>query len=114
MTDYSEAEIGALEQSFPGTTLYLCDFHREQAWERWVRDKKHDLSSEDGEILLGMLRNCAWAPSADADANVHHDHHFQQAVTTVKSSNLWKNEHVRQWLNNTWFSMPEVAIAIAM
>ena len=27
MTDYSEAEIGALEASFPGTTVYLCDFH---------------------------------------------------------------------------------------
>ena len=32
MTDYSEAEIGALELSFPSTTVvYLCDFHREQA-----------------------------------------------------------------------------------
>ena len=49
MTDYSEAEIGALETSFPGTTVYLCDFHREQAWERWVRDKKHSLSTEDAE-----------------------------------------------------------------
>ena len=27
MTDYSEAEIGALEASFPGTTVYLCNFH---------------------------------------------------------------------------------------
>ena len=39
MTDYSEAEIGALEASFPGTTVYLCDFHREQAWEKWIHDK---------------------------------------------------------------------------
>ena len=49
MTDYSEAEIGALETSFPGTTVYLCDFPREQAWERWVHDKKHSLSTEDAE-----------------------------------------------------------------
>jgi len=27
MTNYSEAEIGALETSFPGTTIYLCDLH---------------------------------------------------------------------------------------
>ena len=52
MTDYSEAEIGALEGSFPDTTVYLCDFHREQAWERWVHDKKHGLSSEDAEWLV--------------------------------------------------------------
>ena len=38
MTDYSEAEIAALETSFPGVTVYLCVFHREQAWERWTRD----------------------------------------------------------------------------
>ena len=33
MTDYSEAEISALEASFPGVTVYLYDFHREQVWE---------------------------------------------------------------------------------
>ena len=31
MCDYSEAEISALECCFPDTTIYLCDFHREQA-----------------------------------------------------------------------------------
>lgn len=110
MTDHSDAEIGAIEHSFPETTVYLCDFHREQAWERWVRDKKHGLSFEDGEILLGMLRSCAWAPSAGIDADMPFDHHFKQAVKTLTSSDLWKkNEHVRQWLYTTWLSMSEVA-----
>ena len=38
--DYSEAELSAIEEVFPSTKVYLCDFHREQAWERWckVRD----------------------------------------------------------------------------
>ncbi len=36
MCDYSDAEILALESTFPTTTVYLCDFNREQAWERWV------------------------------------------------------------------------------
>jgi len=31
MTDYSDAEIGALEEAFPGTVVYICDFHCEQA-----------------------------------------------------------------------------------
>ncbi len=31
MTDYSESDIAALEASFPGTTVYFCDFHREHA-----------------------------------------------------------------------------------
>ena len=49
MCDYSEAELLALESCFPSVKLYLCDFHREQAWERWT---KKSLSKEDGEILL--------------------------------------------------------------
>ena len=38
--DYSEAELSAIEEAFPSTKVYLCNFHREQAWERWckVRD----------------------------------------------------------------------------
>ena len=34
LCDYSEAEISAIEQAFPGITVYICDFHREQAWTR--------------------------------------------------------------------------------
>ena len=32
-TDFSEAEILALETCLPSVAVYLCDFHREQAWE---------------------------------------------------------------------------------
>ena len=60
MTDYSEAEISALEASFPNTTVYLCDFHREQAWERWVKNCKHGLTADEAEILLEHLRAIAW------------------------------------------------------
>ncbi|WAR16479.1 CARTF-like protein [Mya arenaria] len=36
MTDYDRNEINAIENTFPGCFTYLCDFHREQAWQRWV------------------------------------------------------------------------------
>ena len=51
MSDYSEAEIGAISNAFPATSTYLCDFHREQCWERWVKDQTHNVSPEDGEKL---------------------------------------------------------------
>lgn len=109
MTDYSEAEIAALEACFPGVTVYLCDFHREQAWERWTRDSKHGLSSVDAEYLLDQLRACAWAPSATPEETLPLDHHYQQAVSVLKSSNVWKsNPNVSQWLAGTWLSKPEV------
>ena len=59
MTDYSEAEMTALEKAFPATTIFLCDFHREQAWVRWTRDHKHGLSPNETEELLDSLRACA-------------------------------------------------------
>ena len=58
MCDCSDAEISALECCFPDTIVYLCDFHREQAWERWVKGGKHGLTSDH---LLAELRACAWA-----------------------------------------------------
>lgn len=59
MCDYSEAEIGALESAFPTSTVYICDFHREQSWGRWVKDHKHGLTSDEGDELLDHLRSCA-------------------------------------------------------
>lgn len=113
MTDYSEAEIVALEASFPDTNVYLCDFHREQAWERWVKDRKHGLSTSDAEWLLDQLRACAWAPSVALGEQLPPDHHFQQVVASLKQSNLWKtNENVRQWVNNTWLSTSKVNISM--
>ena len=111
MTDFSEAEILALETCFPNIIVYLCDFHREQAWERWVKDSTHGLSSSEKDWLLDQLRACAWAPSADSSDGQHLDHYYQKAVTTLKSSNLWKNnQQVSTWLTTTWLSMPKVRV----
>ena len=113
MTDYSEAEISALEALFPSTKIYLCDFHREQAWERWVKNHKHGLTSNEAEILLDHLRAIAWAPSVlpdedGASPNCKY-HKFHAAVKVLKDTNIWKNNsNVREWLNNTWLSIPEV------
>ena len=38
ITDYSDAEMSVISKLFPKTQLYLCEFHREQAWERLVKD----------------------------------------------------------------------------
>lgn len=106
MTDYSEAEMTALEKAFPATTIFLCDFHREQAWVRWTRDHKHGLSPTEAEELLDLLRACAWAPSSDgADPGQH----YQLSVSQLKQSSVWKNhQSVRQWLTNYWLPIPEV------
>ena len=52
MMDYSDAEMAAVQNLFTSTQIFVCDFHREQAWERWVKDKKHGLSEVQGSVLL--------------------------------------------------------------
>ena len=59
MSDYSEAEIAAVKSSFPSMTLLICDFHREQAWECWVKDRKHGVTVQEAEELLNYLHECA-------------------------------------------------------
>ena len=110
MTDYSEAELTAIETVFPDTKTYLCDFHCEQAWIRWCRDHKHGLTEAETDSLLDMLRACAWAPPANEPDPAQH---YKEAVSQLKSSQVWtSHSSVRQWLSSTWLSIPEVHACI--
>ena len=96
MTDYSEAELVALEKAFPTTTVFLCDFHTEQAWVQWTRDHKHGLSPIEAEELLDLLHACAWVPPADGDDS---GQQYHLAVNQLKQSSVRKNrQSVCQWL----------------
>ena len=104
MSDFSEAEIGALEAVIPSTVVYECDFHCEQAWERWVKDSKHGVSASDSDWLLDQLRACAWAPLATPSEGVPFHHHFQQAVSVFKPVEV-KHHASAQWMTGTWLKM---------
>ena len=127
MTDYSEAELLAIEKCFATTKVFLCDFHREQAWERWVKDHKHGLSKQEQEELLSLLRVCASAPppqnvckdvdeslpGAEQDSNslqnADNPSQYDLAVAHLKSSNVWKNNpDVQTWLSTYWLTIPKV------
>ena len=109
LCDYSEAEISALEQAFPGVTVYICDFHREQAFVRWVRAHKNGLTKEEGEKLLELLRDCAWAEGGDEVNMMKIDEKYKSAVKRLKDSLVWKKHtNVQDWLNSTWLCIPQV------
>ena len=109
MTDYSEAELLAIEHAFPEAKAFLCDFHREQAWERWVKDHKHGLSNEQKELLLHLLRECTHAPPSDEASGGPQDALYQKAVKNLQQSEVWQNNKaVQQWLNNYWLNIAQV------
>ena len=87
MCDYSDAEISALECCFPDTVIYLCDFHREQTWERWVKDGKHGLTSAEADQLLAELRACAWALPGKEGEDIGIC--YEESVWHLKHSKVW-------------------------
>ena len=90
LCDFSDAEFS----TFPSTTVYGCNIHREQAWTRWVQDRKNALERSDADCLLELLRACAWAQPGSDDSAV--DVNYQKAVSLLMESAVWKkNVHVQ-------------------
>lgn len=109
MSDYSEAELLAIEKCFPSTKVFLCDFHREQAWERWTRDHKHGLTDKEQDDLLHLLRACANAPPQRGEEVTDKLVGYSSALLTLKASSVWKDhQEVRVWLSTYWLSIPQV------
>jgi len=76
-----------------GCDVFICDFHREQSWERWTSTIKHGVSA-DRERVLTYLRRIADAPTTTA---------YSEAVNAFKDSSVWKSHRrLQQWFTKTW------------
>ena len=94
MTDFDEKEINALERVFPECKVYLCDFHREQAWTRWVSKKEHKVYHVKEEVLA-RLRKIANAETEKA---------FEDAIVSLHQSSVWKlYPTLQKWFSNYWY-----------
>ena len=94
MTDFDEKEINAIESVFESCRVYLCDFHREQAWTRWVNKHDHKVTHVKEEVLA-RLRKIAHAES-ETD--------FENAVDALYQSTILANySMLRNWFNNYWY-----------
>ena len=82
-----------------GTTTYICDFHREQCWERWLRKTDNGLSDQKGEVLQ-LLRNVAKSPTEAA---------YDENLRSLKANEVWlSNPQLRNWFEKTWLSEAKV------
>ncbi|XP_065640166.1 uncharacterized protein LOC136072769 isoform X2 [Hydra vulgaris] len=83
-----------------GCRVLICDFHREQAWHRWIV-KKTNNCSEFKDSIISMLRNIAWAQNEKmADA----------AIVKLKCSNFWldnKFHKFKKYITNYWLQIKE-------
>ncbi|KAL5006287.1 hypothetical protein ScPMuIL_015093 [Solemya velum] len=90
MCDFDVKEIGAIESTFKDTTVLLCDFHRDRAWQRWLNSSDIPNKSD----IVKQLREIASAETEEA---------YHLLVETMKKSTSYtKNEKFRNWLDKKW------------
>ncbi|XP_065209956.1 uncharacterized protein LOC135838315 isoform X1 [Planococcus citri] len=98
ITDYSDAEINAITACFH-LPVYICDFHRQQAWVRWFSKKDNISNIDEKNILLSFFRKLADARSNDE---------FCYIESTMRSSEAWQNNpKVQRYFNSTWLPVKE-------
>ena len=79
MIDYSVAEIVAIEKSFSDISVYICDFHKIQAWQRCSKSSKNDLSHDDQKEFLRLMQQLAYPETAT---------HYNKKLRELKESNV--------------------------
>jgi len=79
--------------------VFICDFHREQSWTRWVSKIDNGASEAKGKVL-SMLRRCAHSCSLKE---------YNDAITKLKESKEWLgNSRLRNWFSKTWITENKV------
>jgi len=97
MVDKSKAEINAVTEVFPADTrLLLCDFHRTQAWWRWIQTDSNGIPAEQKRSVFQALAyiSNALTPS-DFQTRVQN---FKVRYASFELLQKYMEEH---WLNCT-------------
>ncbi|XP_065682897.1 uncharacterized protein LOC136071707 isoform X1 [Hydra vulgaris] len=95
MVDCCAEEINAIESLHQECQVLICDFHREQAWERWF-NKVNNGASEIKIEMLAKLRKVARAQS-----NVD----LAKALENLKKCEHYLNpnhKNMFNWLEKQW------------
>ncbi|XP_052272079.1 uncharacterized protein LOC127872742 isoform X4 [Dreissena polymorpha] len=76
-----------------GCFSFLCDFHTEQAWKRWVGPA---IGVKDADEVLTMLRSIANSPDEAT---------YNETEGVLKSSSHWlDNKSLQEWFGHFWLN----------
>ena len=87
--------------SFTGCTAFICDFHREQAWERWLKKTSNGCILIKDEVLHLLRRIARFGSEGEC----------KQAVDALKKSKIWSNNKYKKlvkYLESYWLNIPHV------
>ena len=96
MVDFSATEIGATETQFPGVMVYICDFHRQQAIQRWTKTGKNGQGQNELEFVQSAMTKIGCVPAKTE---------YENALSQFRQSKVYKaKENVRTYVEKTWIS----------
>ena len=76
----------------------ICDFHREQAWERWTKRSENNLGEKRDELLALMLE-VAKVENTD----------FEAALNNLKKARIGnKTQKFQKYFQNVWLAEKEM------
>ena len=70
MVDFDEKEISALEELFPDIEVFICSFHREQAWTRWTNESEHGVSYITDDVKCRIRRIAHASSRGELDKSI--------------------------------------------
>ena len=76
-------------------TVLLCNFHREQAWERCLNTLSNGCRDVK-DVVLGLLRMIADSQTEGG---------YEMNLERLFCNNIWldeKNGKLKSWISNTW------------
>ena len=68
--DFDESEITSLEIVFERVKVFLCDFHRKQAWHRWTSKIENGFSHISDQVKSRLCRIAHSITRADCQTAV--------------------------------------------
>nr|XP_009857571.1 uncharacterized protein LOC100177403 [Ciona intestinalis] len=99
MIDADDTEINAVKQAFPTCQMYVSDFHREQAWWRWLHTESNGVSMNDVLPLIMQLRSVAESKTIQET---------EASLNRLTSHPVWVvNKKLQSWFQNSWLRYKE-------
>ncbi|XP_038046190.1 uncharacterized protein LOC119720552 isoform X2 [Patiria miniata] len=99
MVDKCSTEINAVKELLPDVRIYISDYHRRQAFARWIGRKESGLDAEQQKMVTMQM---------DKIAEEQNQTLYNCAKRELLSNKIVaENEEFLDYLQSEWFSCPE-------
>ena len=105
LIDCQQSEENAIRAVFLDSVVYLCAFHRLQAWLRWLVNTKNGVSNYQ-TYCMALLRAVGDAKTEDG---------YTKALMVLQKSHVWSRfPNFRNYYTNQWAPKKKVKRSIVV